>query len=156
MREVILSGRAQPFEFYPISLTQLITIGFPHNWSAYRATKTIPNVGPDDSSREVDIFRFYFDGLIAHMHVNDDPEMVTKQAGFFVGQASETLVTTLRAQDSLQMEEILGSHSEHRPIKLKYAVHAGRAKPICRLSNGALGHARSCRPGKPQIAPPRG
>jgi hypothetical protein len=104
LREMVLSGRAVPHEFYQITLTQLITIGFPHNWSAYRYTKTIPNVGTDDSPRVVDIFRFYFDGLIAHMHINDDPEIVTKQAGFFVGQASETLVTTLRAQDSLQMK----------------------------------------------------
>ena len=105
LREMVLSGRAQPREFYPITLTQLITIGFPHNWSAYRDTKKIPDSETNyNSFREVDIFRFYFDGLIAHMHISDDPEIVKKQAGFFVGQASETLVTTLRAQDSLQMK----------------------------------------------------
>jgi hypothetical protein len=104
LRDMVLSGRAQPFEFYPITLTQLITIGFPHNWSAYRDIKKIPNGGTDDSSREVNIFRFYFDGLIAHMHINDDPEIVKKQTGFFVGQASEIHVTTLQAQDSLQMQ----------------------------------------------------
>lgn len=112
LREMVLSGRAQPREFYPITLTQLITIGFPHNWSAYRDTKTIPNVGTDDSPRVVDIFRFYFDGLIAHMHINDDPEIVTKQAEVFVGQASETLVTTLLGQDSHHMKRFW-DHVQH-------------------------------------------
>jgi hypothetical protein len=105
LREMVLSGQVEPYEFYPTTLTQLITIGFPHNWSAYRDTKTIPNVGIENSFRQVEIFRFYFDGLIAHMHINDDPEIVKKQAGIFVGQASETLITTLQAQDSRQTKQ---------------------------------------------------
>jgi hypothetical protein len=108
LREMVIGGRVEPLEFYPITLTQLITIGFPHNWSAFRSTKQIRNVGengPDNSFREVDIFRFYFDCLISHIHINDDPEIVKKQEGFFLGQGSEILVTTLKSQDSWQMKQ---------------------------------------------------
>lgn len=103
LREMVLNGNIEPFDFYPITLTQLITIGFPHIWSAFRSKKSIPQIGNNNGFREVSIFRFYFDGLVAHIHIDDDPMIVRQQESFFVSQANELLVTTLLAQDSWQM-----------------------------------------------------
>jgi hypothetical protein len=110
LREMVLHGRVEPYHFYPVTLTQLSTRGFPHNLSAGRQIKREPI--PDrvegelvvKSWREIDFYHFYFDGLIAHMHINDHAEHVAKMGSIFVGQGNELLVTTVSGENSSQMK----------------------------------------------------
>lgn len=75
IRTMVLNGRAEPFEFYPIALVQLSTIGEVHNLTPLMEDKLVPQLKQngrdlDDkaSSTRIPIVRFYFDGLIAHIH----------------------------------------------------------------------------------------
>ena len=47
LREMVLHGSAEPYNFYPLTLIQLSTIGFPHNRSACRQVKREPALDPD-------------------------------------------------------------------------------------------------------------
>jgi hypothetical protein len=58
----------------------------------------------EDSWREIHHYRFYFDGLIAHMHINDDAEHVAQGESAFVGPGNELLVPTLPSQESTEMK----------------------------------------------------
>ncbi len=44
LREMVLHGAFEPYHFYPVTLTQLSTRNFPHNWSASRLIKRQPMV----------------------------------------------------------------------------------------------------------------
>jgi hypothetical protein len=66
LREMVLHGEVKPYHFYPVTLAQLSTRIFPHNTS--RLIKRQPmvdsNTGElvDGALREIDHYRFYFDG----------------------------------------------------------------------------------------------
>ena len=109
LREMVLHGDVEPYHFYPVTLTQLITRGVPHNYSAIRQTKLepIPDLETGELKegvwREVDHYRFFFDGLIAHMHITADAEEVAEKGSFYAGNGSELLITTLPSETSTQM-----------------------------------------------------
>jgi hypothetical protein len=109
LREMVLHGRVEPYHFYPVTLIQLWTRSFPHNQAVGRLIKRQPMVDPvteklvEDSLREIDHYRFYFDGLIAHMHINDDPEHVAGVGPVYVGPGNDLAVTTVRSEGSRQM-----------------------------------------------------
>ena len=46
LREMVLHGQVEPYHFYPVTLTQLVTRNIPHNWSAGRLIKRQPMVDP--------------------------------------------------------------------------------------------------------------
>jgi len=127
LREMVLHGRVEPYHFYPVTLIQLSTRGFPHNHSAGRQIKREPI--PDriegelvNSWREIDLYRFYFDGLIAHMHINDDAEHVARMGSIFAGQGNELLVTTVRSGNSSQMKWFWNESGESPPTLLPDAT----------------------------------
>jgi hypothetical protein len=109
LREMVFHGRVEPYHFYPVTLTQLATRSFPHNQSTSRLIKRQPMVDPitgklvEGALREIDHYRFYFDGLIAHMHINDDAEHVAGVGSVYVGEGNEVIVTTVRSEGSRQM-----------------------------------------------------
>ena len=109
LREMVLRGQVEPYHFYAVTLTQLVTRNFPHNWSTSRLIKRQPMVDPstgqlaEGASREIDHYRFYFDRLIAHMHINDDAERVASVGPVYAGQGNELVVTTVLSEGSLQM-----------------------------------------------------
>lgn len=121
LREMVLRGQVEPYHFYPVTLTQLVTRNFPHNCSASRLIKRQPMVDPstgqlaEDASREIDHYRFYFDGLIAHMHINDDAEHVASVGPVYVGQGNELVVTTVLSEGSLQMTNFWNQSSAPAP-----------------------------------------
>ncbi|MCQ4190103.1 hypothetical protein [Methylocystis suflitae] len=95
LRAMVLHGEAEPYHFYPVTLTQLITRGFPHNYSAVRQIKREPvpdlTTGSikEDAWQEIDIYRFFFDGLIAHIHINADAKEVEEKGSVFAGRGNE-------------------------------------------------------------------
>jgi hypothetical protein len=67
LRVMMVSGNADPPSYFPITLSQISTVGDMQNLTPFPRTKTIRK--PDGSvDREMPFIRFYFDGLIAHIH----------------------------------------------------------------------------------------
>lgn len=68
LRNRILKQEPGPPEDYPIQLFQIITRGVDHNRTPLLERKVIPRI--DGSiQEEVAFVRFYFDGLVAHVHI---------------------------------------------------------------------------------------
>jgi hypothetical protein len=90
LRTMVLDGIPRPLDFYPTSLLQIVPRGDPHNIGPF----------PTDFS-----FRFYFDGLIAHMFrdVKIDLENVGQ---CFVGFSPTFWVQTQTFEHSFQLANI--------------------------------------------------
>jgi len=56
-------------EDYPIQLYQIVTRGVAHNRTPLLERKRVFDVDGSDSGLEIDYVRFYFDGLVAHVHL---------------------------------------------------------------------------------------
>jgi hypothetical protein len=110
LRDMVLYGQVEPYHFYPIMLAQLSTRNFPHNRAVGRLIKrqlvpdTITGNLVEDFWREIHHYRFFFDGLIAHMHINDDAEHVARSESVFVGPGNELLIPTVSSEESIEME----------------------------------------------------
>jgi hypothetical protein len=63
--------------------------------------------------REIDHFRFYFDGLISHFYIDPEPEHIRAQDGIFIGPSDKMAVTTVRSENSLQMRMLAKTWREH-------------------------------------------
>ena len=84
--------------FYPVTLVQLSTRGAPHNFTPIVRPKTFPAFD-GTPERTVPTFRFYFDGLIAHVHAHADDNGETAALGPIIVGAEERLVAvTVRRQ----------------------------------------------------------
>lgn len=106
LRTLVLEGDPGPLDFFPISLTQLSTRGPAHNHAPIAQDKFIPAYG-DAPSSSVPIFRFYFDGLIAHF-VRDAALGFTESnmGQQAVGYSDEFLVSTVSYEASFQHENL--------------------------------------------------
>jgi hypothetical protein len=97
-----------PLSFYPCWLTQHHEVGFIHNQTPTKGEKTFP--GRDGSNPyTVLIYRFYFDGLVAHFHHShpDDPYKFAKNS-LTVGAQSELYVACVPWKRSRQLENLVG------------------------------------------------
>lgn len=104
LRSMIVNGDAAPLSFYPCQLTQLSTKGIIHNHAPLRETKYAPDLeGNGMRSIELRIFRFYFDGLIMHMHIGLPEGYSVERLGKLIVGADESLVlSTVSFEESLQ------------------------------------------------------
>lgn len=102
LRTMVLTGNAEPIEFYPITLIQCSTRGFDHNFSASAEVKTNPAI-EEVPARTIPHFRFYFDGLIAHMH----REAAGQLDDTIIGGRPKLLVTTVAFEGSYQFEKLM-------------------------------------------------
>jgi hypothetical protein len=102
LTQMVLRGDSDPISFFPIQLTQLSTIGFAHNLSPIVQTKEIPSF-QDYTGETVPFFRFYFDGLIAHIDQRSLSEgYVTKLGPLVVGNEDGFVVSTVPFEGSFQ------------------------------------------------------
>lgn len=117
LRQMILARTPEPQSFYPVLLTQLSTLGVIHNQSPFLDAKVIPATG-DHPERTVPILRFYFDGLVAHVHLTDD-EPIEGIAEMAVGYGPELLVTTVSYENSFQRENLIAiiAESASHPVR---------------------------------------
>jgi hypothetical protein len=107
LRLMLLNNDPQPLSFYPTQLTQLSTLGIIHNHTPLLATKTIPAFF-DRGGQQVPFFRFYFDGLIAHMHCQTDDATAEVSLGpLVVGADQKLAVPTVRFEESFQMTNLM-------------------------------------------------
>ncbi len=57
---------------------------------------------------EIEFFRFYFDGLVIHIHIQSDDDGYTESLGkLIVGQEQDITITTIPFEESFQLENIM-------------------------------------------------
>ncbi|WP_084499921.1 hypothetical protein [Luteimonas mephitis] len=118
LRLAILGLEDPDLNFYPIQLTQLSSKGIMHNQTPYPDIKYAPNLeDPNAPEYELPTFRFYMDGLIAHVHREMPPSYNVVQLGnLIVGVDFSLVLSTVTFEDSLQAREmltVLGSYEAH-------------------------------------------
>lgn len=116
LRRIVLGVDTPAACFYPVQLIQLSTRGVMHNQTPYPDMRWLPDVDdPEDSGMHVPIYRFYLDGLIAHVHRTRLPmNRLTALGNLVLGQAATVLIPTVTFEDSLQareMHSLLGQHA---------------------------------------------
>jgi len=108
LRLMVCQGETEPVSFYPAALVQLSTLGDKHNQSPIVSTKLIPSVGVH-AQRNIPIFRFYFEGLVIHIHRHASDDGYTESMGpTMVGGDDTTLfVTTVPYETSWERDNLL-------------------------------------------------
>nr|WP_298926507.1 hypothetical protein [uncultured Erythrobacter sp.] len=100
--------------FFPIVLTQISTRGLTHNHGPISDTKMPVKIGKL-TSKPLRIFRFYFDGLAFHVHLDADDEAVEGMRPMLVGPTAFTTLPTVTWEHSWQarnMADVLAD-AEH-------------------------------------------
>jgi len=110
LRRAIVSGSPPGEEVFPITLTQISTIGRMHNLGPIKMRKRIPKIGSEPSRNE-EIIRMYFDGLIVHFHLSPNDRTLAGLAQMLVGQPS-TVLTTIEYEASWQLENLRNSFAD--------------------------------------------
>lgn len=92
---------------FPVSMTQISTVGLRHNQSPYMDKKETIPIG-DELGESSDIMRVYFDGLVMHVHVPPLPSsVVSSNNPLFLGSAKNVLVPAVTYEASFQYENML-------------------------------------------------
>jgi len=112
LRSMLIERKASPASFYRVQLTQLSTKGLIHNMPPIAQYKEVKNLVIGMKHRVEKIFRFYFDGLIAHIHC-PDTESAGSDYGPLVLGAEEDVVLSTVTYEQLVSERELGC-SVHR------------------------------------------
>lgn len=96
-----------PLAFFPCWLIQHHQVGFSHNQSPTKQVKTFQSV-LGSPERSVNIYRFYFDGLVAHFHElnKDNDDQIAKNA-LTIGYGKELAVYCVPWSRSAQLENIM-------------------------------------------------
>lgn len=108
--EMLVRGDPKPLAFYPAQLTQISTVGRIHNMPPIAQTKIVPAY-EDVPEQSIPIYRFYFDGLVCHIHRKTSDNGLTKELGPLVvgGEASLTVstVTYEHSFERMNLEAII-------------------------------------------------
>lgn len=119
LRTMLLEGRSAPATFYRISLTQLSTKGVIHNMPPIAEYKDVRSVVPGLAHRVEKIFRFYFDGLIAHVHLPEtEPHWKQDYGPMVLGAARDLTVSTVTYERSLERANLEIVRAESFPSDL--------------------------------------
>ncbi|ULB12326.1 hypothetical protein ORIO_21280 (plasmid) [Cereibacter azotoformans] len=138
---------ASPF---PVSLTQLSTMGMIHNHSPGVDHKKIFGFdGSDDII--VKIMRIYVDGLVLHVHLSQIPQEHVSDNPLYLGSSDHALIPSVTYEASYQYENMLHLMRECHP-----ALIEGRGSLPLRVDSEHRGNP--ARPDNPasSSAPPRG
>lgn len=115
IRKALLGGLEPPMNFYPIQLTQISTLGPVHNHAPRRDVKYLPCA--DGAERPIDMYRFYFDGLIAHIMLPQfDGVEVGDLGALVLGAESSVFISTVTFEKSAQRRDMTA-------ILRKYDLH---------------------------------
>jgi hypothetical protein len=108
LRQSILGLVEPPLSFYPIQLTQLSTKGVMHNQTPIQDVKYVPNLLVPSAPRyTLPTFRFYFDGLISHIHrALPLAYSVAALGNLVVGAVNDLVLSTVTFEESLQARDM--------------------------------------------------
>ncbi|MGZ7881818.1 hypothetical protein [Acinetobacter soli] len=112
IREMLINKNPGEYYYFPIILTQLSTKGEIHNQAP---SKNIFRSNPsiDEKSEEYEIFRFYFDGLIAHIRLTKDKEITRGQNNLILGYSESLLALTITYDTSFQKQNFEAVKERH-------------------------------------------
>ena len=99
LRNMLVTGNAEPMGKFPVVLTQLTTRGPWHN-----AGPRMLNLVPDQPSEETSFVRFYFEGLIAHVYCDVTGNLASKLGCLAVGQSNDFVVYARPFEKSAQAD----------------------------------------------------
>ncbi len=104
IRRMLIERDPAPFECFPISLTQLSTRGPIHNLSPLAQRKLRDISKPNGPT--IPIFRFYFDGLVAHIHREGSLADVQSLGPLLLGAEDKLFVAAVPFDKSWQRENL--------------------------------------------------
>ncbi|AWB65462.1 hypothetical protein C2869_02980 [Saccharobesus litoralis] len=107
LRQILMGECSDDFSFFPIALVQLPTKGPVHNFVPIKQ-----KIG----KHKKEIYRFYMDGLIAHIHLSDPKlavlvEPIPYDHPMFVGY-QQTIVTQVETSVSFHLGNLFKLHNE--------------------------------------------
>lgn len=104
LRLEILGQADSPLSFFPVQLTQLSTKGVVHNHAPIPDVKYLPHpYVPNGAPIALPTYRFYMDGLIAHIHLATPIGYSVEALGdLLLGVSSSVLLSTVSFEDSAQ------------------------------------------------------
>lgn len=102
LRETILTGHDGGSAFHPVILHQMNTRGVTHNFTPIMEEVVIPesDAGPEIT---IEIYRFYMQGLVAHVYPEVDAQVASRLGGLMLGAADDTFIFTRPFNSSAQM-----------------------------------------------------
>ena len=101
LQRMVRDGDPEPLDFYPTTLLQIASRGPAHNLAPFAEDNTFDT--GDGVMHQHHVFRFYFDGLIAHMHRSKSIEGIEP---FVVGCGPELVVQMQLFDDSFQLRNL--------------------------------------------------
>lgn len=107
LRNRILRQEPGPIIDYPIQLFQIITRGVEHNRTPLLERKPIITDENGSFDEEVAYVRFYFDGLVAHIHIPDGQIFGTDYLNTCLGFQDNTVVLIHEYDDSRASANIM-------------------------------------------------
>lgn len=132
LRGLVVDQNPGDPDFFPITLMQLSTRGPQHNHAPIAQNKVIPALG-GQPAETVPIFRFYFDGLIAHFTRDFKPGFSEAYLGpQAVGHSSKLLIPTVTYNASFQNEnlsELMREAEERWPVEMAKLYRAAGLDP---------------------------
>ena len=117
-----------PIGFYRVTLTQLIGPGELHNNTPFAETKRVPD--GDDGWRQEQIFRFYIDGLIAHILRTPTDPTPRGMGPLAVGADNRLIVSTNEWAKSRQVSNLEAIREDTYRRELERAVANGVRFPM--------------------------
>ena len=124
LRTLVMQGSPGAPDFYPITLTQIITRALTHNLTPFGLDRT-HDLG-DGKSYRLNVFRFYFDGLIAYFHRAGSKIGVPEVGAFLVGHGPTLAVQCIPTEGSFEMGNLLKGNDE---VYLQWLTTMARLAP---------------------------
>lgn len=104
LRLMLIRSNPDPLSFYPTELCQFSTMEVIHNRAPIAMLKTIKDQTGEEKF-DVPMFRFYFDGLMAHVHRTESSHDRTAWFGSsIVGAGDQLVVANVPFENSFQHE----------------------------------------------------
>ena len=110
LRRMLIEQDPEPLERFPIALTQLSTKGPVHNHAPIAQRKLRDIAKPNGPT--IPIFRFYFDGLIAHVHRESSIAEFNEIGPMLLGAKPRAVITVVPFDRSWQRENLMDLISE--------------------------------------------
>ena len=105
IRLTLIGEQADDFMFFPVSLIQLSSKGTVHNHTPLIEHKLIHPMG-NTKGKLIKIIRFYFDGLIIHMHFPNSHLDKDPENPMILSASSNLVLNTVTWEGSFQMENL--------------------------------------------------
>lgn len=105
LKQYALGNKPSDFLDFPVTLVQISTQGEMHNRSPLMDEKLLPALN-GTNERKIPFVRFYFDGLIVHVHLESEDAPIESETSIFLG-TKETIVTCVDYSRSHQYDDML-------------------------------------------------